>query len=318
MAKKSMRLSESYQHPHPKQTNMKLLGSLVALVTPFTKKNELNLDGLKQNIEFQIKNKTSGFVPCGTTGESPTLSESEWTQVVRTTINTVKGRKPVIPGTGTNSTDKTIKLTQKAKDLGADTALVVTPYYNKPTQEGLYQHYRELVRAVKLPIIIYNIVGRTAVNMLPSTMARLHKEFPDTIIGVKEASGSLDQVSEIIRQCGKNFIVLSGDDALTLPILSVGGKGVISVIANIVPKQMAEMVESYLKGDDKKAVALNNKLYALSKAMFIETNPAPIKYAMSVLGMPSGKVRLPLVEPSAHNQKLIRKQIKEYKLKIAY
>ncbi|MBS4015758.1 MAG: 4-hydroxy-tetrahydrodipicolinate synthase [Candidatus Latescibacteria bacterium] len=291
---------------------MKLLGSLVALVTPFTKKNELNLEGLKQNIVFQLDNKTSGFVPCGTTGESPTLSEPEWTEVVKITVNTVKGKKPVIPGTGTNSTDKTIKLTQKAQDLGADAALVVTPYYNKPTQEGLYQHYRAIARAVNLPIIIYNIVGRTAVNMLPETITRLHREFPKIIIGVKEASGSLDQVTEIIRRCGKGFIVLSGDDSLTLPILSVGGKGVISVIANIVPKAIAEMIEYYFKGENKKVVELNKKLFALSKAMFIETNPSPIKYAMSVLGMPSGKVRLPLVEPTVNNQKLIKQALQDY------
>lgn len=292
---------------------MKLSGSLVALVTPFTRKNELDLDGLKQNIKFQLANKTNGFVPCGTTGESPTLSEQEWEQVVKTTIKIVNGRKPVIPGTGTNSTDKTIKLTQKAKDLGADAALVVTPYYNKPTQEGLYQHYRAIARAVKLPIIIYNIVGRTAVNMLPTIFARLHQEFPDTIIGVKEASGSLDQVTEIIRQCGKNFIVLSGDDSMTLPILSVGGKGVISVIANIVPKYMAEMVRYYLHGENRKSSELNKKLFALAKAMFVETNPAPIKYAMSVLGIPSGKPRLPLVEPTIESQKIIIEAIKKSK-----
>jgi 4-hydroxy-tetrahydrodipicolinate synthase len=298
---------------------MKLRGSFVALVTPFTKKNELDLEGFEKNIRFQLANKTSGFVPCGTTGESPTLSESEWIEVVKTTIDTVEGRKPVIPGTGTNSTDKTIKLTQKAKDLGADAALVVTPYYNKPTQEGLYQHYRAIARAVKLPIIIYNIIGRTAVNMLPATFERLHKEFPDIIIGVKEASGSLDQVTEIIKRCGKDFIVLSGDDSMTLPILSVGGRGVISVIANIVPKDMAQKISYYFQGENKKAVELNKKLFALAKTMFIETNPAPIKYAMSVLGFPSGKVRLPLVEPTLISQKLIKQALHNYPIsKIKY
>jgi 4-hydroxy-tetrahydrodipicolinate synthase len=298
---------------------MKLSGSIVALVTPFDKKNRIDLIGLKKNIEFQLKNNTNGFVPCGTTGESPTLSEQEWEQVVKTTINTVKARKPVIPGTGTNSTDKTIKLTQKAKELGADACLVVTPYYNKPTQEGLYQHYRAIAQAVKLPIIIYNIAGRTAVNMLPKTFERLYKEFPDSIIGVKEASGSLDQVTEIIRRCGKDFIILSGDDSLTLPILSVGGTGVISVIANIVPKDMIDMIDYYFKGENKKAGELNKKLSALTKAMFIETNPAPIKYAMSVLGMPSGKPRLPLVEPTSASQKIIKKALQDYQIsKIKY
>jgi 4-hydroxy-tetrahydrodipicolinate synthase len=285
---------------------MKLFGSIVALVTPFNKKNQVDIEGLKRNIKFQLTHKTNGFVPCGTTGESPTLSEEEWEQVVKTTIETVKGKKPVIPGTGTNSTDKSIKLTQKAKELGADGCLIVTPYYNKPTQEGLYQHFKAIAKSVKLPIIIYNIPGRTGVNMLPKTMERLHREFPKIIIGVKEAAGSLDQASEIVGRCGKTFTVLSGDDSLTLPILSIGGKGVISVIANIVPKDMAEMIEYFFKGDNKKASDLNQKLFALSKVMFVETNPIPIKYAMSVLGMPSGPMRLPLTPPSAENQKIIR------------
>lgn len=288
---------------------MKLSGSIVALVTPFNKNKKLDLAGLQKNILFQLKNKTNGFVPCGTTGESPTLTEAEWEQVVRTTINTVNGKKPVIPGTGTNSTEKTIHLTQKAKELGADACLVVAPYYNKPTQEGLYQHYRAIAKSVKLPIIIYNIPGRTGVNILPKTFERLYKEFSEDIIGVKEASGSLDQVTEIINRCGKDFTILSGDDSLTLPILSVGGKGVISVIANIVPKQMVEMIDRYFKGETKKASELNQKLSPLYKAMFIETNPIPIKYAMSVMGMPSGPMRLPLTPPSAENQKIIREAL---------
>jgi len=285
---------------------MRLSGSIVALVTPFDRKKRLDLDGLKKNIKFQLQNKTSGFVPCGTTGESPTLNEEEWEQVVETTIKAVKGRKPVIPGTGSNSTDKTIQYTQKAKEFGADGCLVVAPYYNKPTQEGLYQHYKEVAKTVKLPIVIYNIPGRTGVNILPKTFERLHKEFPDIIIGVKEASGSLDQVTEIINRCGKDFTVLSGDDSLTLPMLSVGGKGAISVIANIVPKEMAEMIGYFFAGENKKASALNQKLFTLSKTMFVETNPIPIKYAMSVLGMQSGPMRLPLTPPSPENQKIIR------------
>jgi len=295
---------------------MKLFGSIVALVTPFNKKNQVDIEGLKRNIKFQLTHKTNGFVPCGTTGESPTLSEEEWEQVVKTTIETVKGKKPVIPGTGTNSTDKTINLTQKAKELGADACLVVTPYYNKPTQEGLYQHFKAIVKSVKLPIIIYNIPGRTGVNMLPATMERLHKEFPKIIIGVKEASGSLDQVSEIISRCGKDFNVLSGDDSLTLPILAVGGKGVISVIANIVPKEIAELIAYYFKGENIKASELNKKLFMLSKTMVVETNPIPIKYAMSVLGMPSGKLRLPLTEPSLENQKIIQSALQQFGFKV--
>lgn len=302
-----------------KQSYKLIQGSFVALVTPFDQNRRLDLAGLRKNIEFQLKNKTNGFVPCGTTGESSTLSEQEWEQVVKTTIETVKGRRPVIPGAGTNSTEKTIMLTQKAKELRADACLVVTPYYNKPTQEGLYQHYKTIAKIVRLPIIIYNIPGRTGVNMLPATTERLHKEFPNIIIGVKEASGSLDQVTEIIQRCGKDFIVLSGDDSLTLPILAVGGKGVISVIANIVPKQMVEMIDCYFQGEIKKASELNQKLSPLYKTMFIETNPIPIKYAMSVLGMPSGKVRLPLVEPTIENQTFIKQTLHQLHIsKIKY
>jgi 4-hydroxy-tetrahydrodipicolinate synthase len=298
---------------------MKLFGSIVALVTPFNKKNQVDIEGLKRNIKFQLTHKTNGFVPCGTTGESPTLSKEEWEQIVKTTVEIVKGKKPVIPGTGTNSTDKTINLTQKAKELGADGCLIVAPYYNKPTQEGLYQHYKEVAKAIKLPIIIYNIPGRTGVNILPKTFERLHKEFPDLIIGVKEASGSLDQVCDIISRCGKDFNVLSGDDSLTLPILAVGGKGVISVIANIVPKEIAELIAYYFKGENKKANELNQKLFTLSKAMFIETNPIPIKYAMSVLEMPSGPMRLPLTPPSIESQKIIKEILKQYQIsKIKY
>ncbi len=294
----------------------KLSGSIVALITPFNKNNQLDLEGLKSNIKFQLANNTNGFVPCGTTGESPTLAEQEWEQVVKTTIDTVKGKRPVIPGTGTNSTDKTIKLTQKAKELSADACLIVTPYYNKPTQEGLYEHFKAIAKSVKLPIIIYNIPGRTGVNMLPATIERLHKEFPKIIIGVKEAAGSLDQATEIVKRCGKTFTLLSGDDSLTLPMLSIGGKGVISVIANIVPKLMTEMIESYFKGETKKAYELNQKLFPLYKTIFIETNPIPIKYAMSVLGIPSGRVRLPLTQPSIENKKVIRQQLKDFRLKI--
>jgi 4-hydroxy-tetrahydrodipicolinate synthase len=298
---------------------MKLSGSIVALVTPFNNNNQIDIAGLKRNIKFQLDHKTNGFVPCGTTGESPTLSEQEWEQVIKTTIDTVRGKRLVIPGTGTNSTDKTIKLTRKAKELGADACLIVTPYYNKPTQEGLYQHFKAIAKSVKLPIIIYNIPARTGVNMLPVTMERLHKEFPKIIIGVKEAAGSLDQASEIVKRCGKTFTLLSGDDSLTLPMLSIGGKGVISVIANIVPKLMAEMIESYFKSETIKANELNQKLFPLYKTMFIETNPIPIKYAMSCLGMPSGKVRLPLTSPSAENQMLIKQTLQQLRIsKIKY
>jgi len=290
-----------------------LKGSFTALVTPF-ENGEVAVSGLKENIEFQIANKTKGLVPCGTTGESPTLTDEEWELVVKTTIETAKGKVFVIPGTGTYDTKKTIKKTIRAKELGANAALLVCPYYNKPTQEGLYRHFAAISSEVDLPIIIYNIPGRTGVNILPKTVERLVKEFPN-IIGIKESSGSLDQVSEIIHRCGERISVLSGDDSLTLPILSVGGKGVISVLSNILPKEVAELVESYLAGDVKRAQDLHRKLFPLMRVLFVETNPIPIKTAMNILRLPAGELRLPLSPPSEENYNLIKRELRNYGLK---
>jgi 4-hydroxy-tetrahydrodipicolinate synthase len=291
---------------------MKIQGSIVALVTPFSKNNKLDLQGLKENIQYQLKNGTDGFVPCGTTGEAPTLTWEEWEAVVQTTIKTVNKKKPVIVGTGTNSTDKTIKLSIRAQELGADGCLIVTPYYNRPTQEGLFEHFSTIAREVKIPIIIYNIPARTGVNMTPQTVERLHKKYPEKIIGIKEASGNLDQVSEIIHRCGKDFLVFSGDDTLTLPILAIGGKGVISVVANIFPKTMARLIKYFFLGNIKRALELHYQLYPISKAMFIETNPAPIKFAMEYLGFKAGKTRLPLVDLKPENKEFIVKVLEEY------
>ncbi len=290
-----------------------LSGSFTALITPLHN-GEVSLDGLIKNIEFQIKNKTRGLVPCGTTGEAPTLTEEEWELVTKTTIETAKGKVLVIPGTGTYDTKKTIKKTMRAKELGADACLVVCPYYNKPTQEGLYRHFAAISGEVDIPIIIYNIPGRTGVNILPKTIERLLREFPN-IIGVKEASGSLDQASEIIQRCGERISILSGDDSLTLPILSIGGKGVISVLSNILPKEVAELVESFLAGDIKRAQDLHKRLFPLMRILFIETNPIPIKTAMNILGLPAGDVRLPLSPPSEENYNLIKKELLNYGLK---
>ncbi|MEO0074573.1 MAG: 4-hydroxy-tetrahydrodipicolinate synthase [candidate division WOR-3 bacterium] len=293
---------------------MKLQGSIVALVTPFDKNGQIDKEQLVKNIKFQLTNQTDGFVVCGTTGEAPTLSEKEWEDVVATTVQTVAHKKAVIVGCGTNATDKTIKFAIRAEALKADALLVVTPYYNKPTQEGLFRHFEKIANTVSIPIIIYNIPARCAVNMLPKTIERLYKKYPKQIIGVKEASGSLDQCQEIINACGNEFIVLSGDDSLTLPILSIGGRGVISVIANLVPRMVAKMIRYFWVGKIEKAQLINQQLFALSKVMFIETNPAPIKYAMSLLGMGLNILRLPLVGVSEESQKIIQQTLKRYKI----
>jgi 4-hydroxy-tetrahydrodipicolinate synthase len=268
-------------------------GSCTALVTPFTESGHLDENGLRVNVAHQIESGTSCLVPCGTTGESPALTEEEHHQVVRMVVDESARRVPVIVGTGTNNTQRTIAATLRAKELGADAALVITPYYNKPTQEGLYQHFRVVAEEVDFPLVIYNVPGRTGVNIESRTVARL-AELPQ-IVGIKEASGKLDQVSEIIRLCGEQLSVLSGDDALTLPILAVGGVGVISVVSNFVPTDMATLVRAFFKGDLEGAQQWHKRLLPLCQAMFLETNPGPVKTAMGLLGMPAGQVRLPLV-----------------------
>lgn len=286
-------------------------GSLVALVTPF-KDGKLDEEGLRKNIRFQIENGTSGLVPCGTTGESPTLMEEEHRRVIEIAVEEAKGKIPVVAGAGTNSTDKTIGLADTAKGLGADGALVITPYYNKPTQEGLYQHFRAVAQAVDIPIVIYNVPGRTGVSIEPKTVARL-AEF-ENIVAVKEASGNLNQVSDIVSRCGDRITVLSGDDSLTLPILSVGGRGVISVVANIVPKDLSDMIAAFDRGDSSEANRLHNKLFPLCRAMFIETNPIPVKTAMEMLGRGSDELRLPLAPMGDRNREKLEAALKDYGL----
>lgn len=286
-------------------------GSLVALVTPF-RDGKLDEEALRKNIQFQIKNGTSGLVPCGTTGESPTLSEEEHRRVIEIAVEEAKGKIPVVAGTGTNSTEKTVELTRTAKEIGADGALVITPYYNKPTQEGLYQHFKAVAQAVDIPMVVYNVPGRTGVNIEPKTVNRL-TEF-ENIVGVKEASGNLNQVSEIVNLCGERITVLSGDDSLTLPILSVGGKGVISVIANVVPEDLSDMIVAFGKGDLPEATRLHNKLFPLCRVMFVETNPIPVKAAMQMLGMDSGELRLPLSPIGEENRKKLEVALRDYGL----
>ncbi|MHB8830286.1 MAG: 4-hydroxy-tetrahydrodipicolinate synthase, partial [Syntrophales bacterium] len=245
-------------------------GAIVAIVTPF-KNGKVDEESLRRLIEEQIAGGTDGIAPCGTTGESTTLSHEEHDRVIEIVIDAVKKRVPVIAGTGSNSTAEAIRLTKHACQAGADAALVVCPYYNRPTQEGLYQHYKTVAEAAPIPIIIYNIPGRTGVNMLPETMERLAK-IPN-IVGVKEAAGSIKQMSDIINLCGTDFTVLSGDDAFTLPLLALGGKGVISVISNLVPADMAGLVDAFFAGDLNKARELHRRMSPLIDALFIETNP---------------------------------------------
>ncbi|NKB81267.1 MAG: 4-hydroxy-tetrahydrodipicolinate synthase [Nitrospirales bacterium] len=274
-------------------------GSLVAIVTPFHE-GYLDEQAFAHLIEFQIANGTHGIVPCGTTGESATLTPVEHERVVALAVEVAAGRVPVIAGTGSNSTDEAITFTKHAKDAGADGALLITPYYNKPTQEGLFQHHAAIAKAVDLPQILYNIPGRTSVNMTPATVARL-AGIP-TIVGIKEGSGSLQQVSDILHQCGETLTVLSGDDALTLPMMALGAKGVITVTANIAPAEMAGMVNAALAGDMDAARVGHFKLAPLFSALFYETNPIPVKEALGMMKKIHTELRLPLTPMSTDNR----------------
>jgi len=279
-------------------------GSIVALVTPF-RGGKVDESTLRKLVDMHVARGTDGIVPCGTTGESPTLSHDEHKRVVEIVIEAAAGRLHVIAGTGSNATSEAIDLTAHAKKAGATGALVVNPYYNKPTQEGLYRHFRAVADAVDIPIIVYNIAGRTAVNIETDTLVRIVKDCAN-IVGVKEASGSLDQMTQVILACGPDFSVLSGDDNLTLPLMSVGGRGVISVIANIVPRETAEMTHAALAGDWKLARELHLKLFPLSRAAFIETNPIPVKEAMGMMGMLEPEFRLPMCPMGAANRERLR------------
>jgi len=277
-------------------------GSIVAIVTPF-KKGKIDEKALEKLIEWHIKEGTHGIVPCGTTGEASTLDYEEHYRVIEITVKIAKKRIPVIAGTGSNSTDEAIMITRKAEKLGADAALLVTPYYNKPTQEGLYRHFKEIADKTGLPLILYNVPGRTSVNLLPQTVARL-AEIP-RIVGIKEATGDMKQVSEIIRLCGDRITVLSGDDFTNLTLLALGGRGAISVTANICPRDMAELFNAWERGDIARARELHYKLEPINKAMFIETNPIPVKTALAMMGKIKEEFRLPLCEMSeANKQKL--------------
>jgi len=277
-------------------------GCYTALITPF-RNGELDIPALRTLVERQILGGVSGLVPCGTTGETPALSTREWETVVTTVVETTQGRVPVIAGTGSNGTASTIERTQRAQELGADAALVVTPYYNKPTQEGLFQHFAAIANATDIPLVLYNVPGRTSVNMLPETVLRL-----TTVPGVaaiKEASGSLDQASQILGEAPEGFAVLSGDDSLTLPIMGVGGVGVVSVVSNIVPEAVTELTAAALAGDYATARTIHHALFDLCRAMFCETNPVPVKAAAALLGFCTPEVRLPLAPLSESAQRRV-------------
>jgi 4-hydroxy-tetrahydrodipicolinate synthase len=286
-------------------------GSIVAVVTPF-KNGKVDEKALGNLIEWHIKQGTNGIVPCGTTGESATLDYEEHHRVIRFTVEAVNKRVPVIAGTGANATDETIMITKEAKKSGADAALVVAPYYNKPTQEGLYRHYKAVAEAVKIPLILYNVPGRTAVNILPSTVARLAEI--RNIVAIKEATGDMKQASEIIRLCGSRITVLSGDDFTTLPLMALGGKGTISVSANVAPKLVSQMCALWEKGRFDEARKLHFKLEPLNAAMFIETNPIPVKTALALMGKIQEEFRLPLCEMAPANREKLKAVLKDMKL----
>ncbi len=288
---------------------MEFRGAYTALVTPF-KNGAVDEEAYRRFIEWQIEQGIDGLVSVGTTGESATLSHDEHCEVIRICIDQAKGRVPVVAGTGGNDTREAIELTKFAKQAGADASLQVTPYYNKPSQEGLVEHYRAIAKAAPMPLIIYNVPGRTSLNLLPKTLARMAREIPE-VVAVKEASANLSQVSEVVEFCGPRFQVLSGDDFTVLPLLSVGGIGVISVVSNIVPDLMAGMCKAFFQKENEKAKELHLKMSPLNRGMFLETNPVPVKTALAMMGrIPSAEVRLPLVPLLPANQTALRDILK--------
>lgn len=284
-------------------------GTYTALVTPFAK-GKVDFTRFKANIEAQVAAGVTGIVPVGTTGESPTLSHDEHCKVIEVAVKAAKGRVQVIAGTGSNCTAEAVDYTRQAKKAGANAALMVNPYYNKPTQEGLYRHFMTVADAVDLPIVLYNIPGRTNITMTPATVARLFKH--PNIVAIKEATGSLDMASEIAAAC--DIPILSGDDSLTLPLISIGAKGVISVASNIVPERIVALVSNALMGDFETARELHKRLFPLMKNLFIETNPVPVKFAMKQMGLDTGEVRLPLCEMTTDSQAALKKILKAQRI----
>jgi 4-hydroxy-tetrahydrodipicolinate synthase len=288
-----------------------LKGAITAIVTPF-KNGEFDEEAYRQLIEFQIEGGIHGIVPCGTTGESATLSHAEHKRVVETCIDQVKKRVPVVAGTGSNNTAEALELTKHAQAAGADYALMITPYYNKPTQEGLYQHYKTICGQTKIPIVVYNVPSRTSVNLLPETVARL-AAFPN-IVAIKEATGDLKQCAKVVELCGDNITLLSGDDFTVLPLLAIGGQGVISVTSNVVPGDMAGLCTAFFAGKLEEARKLHYKMWPLMEAMFYETNPAPAKTALKMLGKITGEVRQPLCPMAPASEDKLRQVLQKYGL----
>lgn len=293
-----------------------LKGVYPALITPFRKNGEIDEEGFRRNINFVIENGVSGIVPCGCTGEAATLRFEEQKKLLEIAVDQAdknKRKVPVIGGSGSNNTQEALELTKYAKEAGAAGAMLITPYYNKPMPAGQILHYRTIAEKAEMPIILYNVPGRTGTNMLPETIAELAKD--EFIIGVKEASGNMEQVEKIIeltRGSRKPFSVLSGDDNLTLPIMAMGGTGVVSVLANIMPKEMCAMVKYYDEGNHNKAIELYYKIAPIMKSMFIETNPIPVKAAANMLGIAAGPLRLPMTELAPENQKKLKAMLDAY------
>lgn len=284
-------------------------GSMVALITPMFEDGRLDGDALRRLVEFHIEMETDAIVAVGTTGESSTLDEQEHCEVIRQVVVAVAKRVPVIAGTGANATSEAIRLTRCAKEAGADACLLVTPYYNKPTQEGLYRHHRAVAEAVDIPQILYNVPGRTACDMVPETVARL--AMVANIIGIKEATGDLDRVERIRRLCGEGFAIYSGDDATCRELVLRGGHGVISVTANLAPRQMHRMIQAALDGDRSQAEALDASLRALHKNLFVESNPIPVKWAAAEMGLVSPGIRLPLTWLSESHREPVREALRQ-------
>ena len=286
-------------------------GALTAIVTPF-RDGEVDERALRDHIEWQIQSGVDGIVPCGSTGESATLTHAEHDRVIKITIEQTRRRVPVVAGTGSNATAEAIRLTAAAREMGADGALLLSPYYNKPTQDGIFRHYKTIATAVDLPLIVYNIPGRTASNIAPETFARLCEI--RNIVGIKEASGSMDQVSDIRRLCGDRLTILSGDDALTVPIMALGGKGVIATTSNIMPREMHDLAAAGLAGDFTRAREIHYKIMPVIRNLFTETNPIPLKQALAFMGRCANELRMPLCPMSAPAAEKLKAAMKELKL----
>ena len=286
-------------------------GALSAIVTPF-RDGEVDERALRDHIEWQIQSGIDGIVPCGSTGESATLTHAEHERVIKIAIEQTRRRVPVVAGTGSNATAEAIRLTTAAREIGADGALLLSPYYNKPTQEGIFRHYKMVASAVDLPLIVYNIPGRTASNIAPETFARLCEI--RNIVGVKEASGLMDQVSDIHRLCGDRLTILSGDDGLTVPIMALGGKGVIATTSNVMPREMHDLAAAGLAGDFARAREIHYKIMPVMRNLFIETNPIPLKQALAFMGRCANELRLPLCPMSAPAAEKLKAAMKELKL----